>query len=53
MTIIVPFTVGVVIIAILVVGTLINSAVFGPRRKAAAEERRRLFEERGKERDHL
>lgn len=53
MTIVVPFTVGIVIIVILVVGTLVNSVVFGPRRKAEAEERRRLFEERGRERDGL
>jgi hypothetical protein len=53
MTIVVPFTAGIVIIAILVVGTLVNSVVFGPQRKAAAEERRRLFEERDRERDGL
>ena len=46
MTVIVPFGVGVAIIAIVAVGTVINSVVFGPRRKAEAEERRRLFEDR-------
>lgn len=53
MTIVVPFAVGVVIMAIVAVGTVINSAVFGPQRKAAAAERRQLFEERGRERDRL